>query len=721
MSNTSTPANTTATNNRRGTVANSIRGAVNNKLNTVSKDIDIDYRKKLLTSAVRAYRTDHSPNSGSDYLSKPIETSNEAPNETSNKTYKDLYAIAVRLTANEKGILPKGNDDNYTDEQLNQDLRPAVVMAHLAKQIHLQTNNRDASKDHINQALDAAYEGNTDDPNDGRFNSLAKEVEAPDDDISLEEFQTLENLGIPVHISDKKREEFRIRAEAEKARALQRKYAGDMAGTDEHDHDLERHKDDDKIKVTDGDILDYLMKEVLLPSWSWCIEKTAGIGGVILYEIGKQVKEHADPYWQAAKRNSETFFGDIENALFGNPTLTETEKLQLKSFIEFSEANLTSAEKELNCLKSEDFYNLNHITDGFVTHIHFFDFDEKFDENSEHKGVIYVAGKRHKIEDLMVSCGYTDRDKFIKEWKEVIDQTREAQIKHMLNKLNSDGNSNVSRTDVETYYDARIKEIQNNLKQKNNNGLNDEQAKENALKDATEGQTKEKALEDSKETKLRDERFNQAFNDATHEMSIATQIAPILETRQAEAEIFATYYAVNEIIKEYSATDKNKRPKSKEDFEAMINTHRLSGEQLFYALQQGRLLEGKLKEPLSNDELIGKIKKTAEDNIEKMKKGEQIEKTDFRETILNPDSGKTIEKTLADLADEYNDGSVDEELNNELTNLGPAEIVDTTNQESINKRREKVEEIKTRMKPRDKSIKKSELQPLLPQKRQRNY
>ena len=686
MSNTSTPANTTAT--KRGTVADSIRGAVNNKLNKVPEKIDIDDRKKLLTSAVQAYRTDR-PNSNNNYLST-------ITNNETNETYKDLYATAVRLTANEKGILPKGSDNNYTDEQLNQDLRPAVVMAHLAKQIHLQTNDRDTSEGHIKDAIDGAYGS---EPKDERLYSLAKEVEAPDDAIPFEEFQALENLGIHVNISDKKREEFRTMEEAQKARDLQRKNAGDMAGTDEYDHDLERHKDDDKIKVTDGDILDYLMKEVLLPSWSWCIEKTAGIGGVILYEIGKQVKEHADPYWQAAKRNSETFFGDIENALFGNPSLTETEKLQLSNFIKFSEDNLASAQTNLCRLKSEDFYNLNHITDGFVTHVHFFDFNEKFDAESEHKGVIYLAGKRCQIEDIMSNWGYTDRDKFIEDWKKVIDQTREVQIKHMLNKLNSDGNSAISETDFEKYYDARVKEIQDNLKIKRN-GLDDEQAKE-------------KASEDAKETTLDDERFNQAFNEASHKVSIATQIAPILKTRQAEAEIFATYYAVNEIIKEYSATDKNKRPKSKEDFEAMINTHRLSGEQFYYALQQARL-NGKLKEPLSNDELIDKIKETAKANIEKMKKGEQIEKTDFRETLLNPNSGKTIEKTLVDLTKEYNDGSAGNELDNELTNLDLAEKVGTTNQERIDRLKSEVSKIKDNLhKNGDQDIKKTTL-PSLP-------
>ena len=112
--------------------------------------------------------------------------------------------------------------------------------------------------------------------------------------------------------------------------------------------------------------------------------------------------------------------------------------------------------------------------------------------------------------------------------------------------------------------------------------------------------------------------------------------------------------------------------------------------------------------------MIDKIKKTAKDNIEKMKKGEQIEKIDFRETLLNPNSGKTIEKTLVDLAKKYNDGSVGEELNNELTNLEQTNSATIADQNRIDRLKSEVEQIKKNLlKKGDQDIEKTTL-PSLP-------
>lgn len=42
--------------------------------------------------------------------------------------------------------------------------------------------------------------------------------------------------------------------------------------------------DDDKFKITDGDIIDFLMKEVILHATEWAMNKVAGFAGVLVYE-----------------------------------------------------------------------------------------------------------------------------------------------------------------------------------------------------------------------------------------------------------------------------------------------------------------------------------------------------------------------------------------------------------------------------------------------------
>lgn len=74
------------------------------------------------------------------------------------------------------------------------------------------------------------------------------------------------------------------------------------------------HFDDDKFKITDGDIIDFLMKEVILESTAWGLNKIAGIGGIVVYEVGtgllsgvgKTIKEG----WNLAKDVHGNFHAD---------------------------------------------------------------------------------------------------------------------------------------------------------------------------------------------------------------------------------------------------------------------------------------------------------------------------------------------------------------------------------------------------------------------------
>lgn len=56
------------------------------------------------------------------------------------------------------------------------------------------------------------------------------------------------------------------------------------------------HIDDDKFKIQDGDIIEYLMKEVILESAAWCLNKVSGIAGVAAYEITRTVYHAAIKY-----------------------------------------------------------------------------------------------------------------------------------------------------------------------------------------------------------------------------------------------------------------------------------------------------------------------------------------------------------------------------------------------------------------------------------------
>ena len=61
------------------------------------------------------------------------------------------------------------------------------------------------------------------------------------------------------------------------------------------------HFDDEKFKITDGDIIEFLMKEVILEATSWGLNKIAGVGGILLYETATGFHKHVvKPLGQAA-------------------------------------------------------------------------------------------------------------------------------------------------------------------------------------------------------------------------------------------------------------------------------------------------------------------------------------------------------------------------------------------------------------------------------------
>ena len=59
------------------------------------------------------------------------------------------------------------------------------------------------------------------------------------------------------------------------------------------------HFDDDKFKIQDGDIIEYLMKEVILESAAWCLNKVSGIAGVLAYEAARAgYRSIVKPVWE---------------------------------------------------------------------------------------------------------------------------------------------------------------------------------------------------------------------------------------------------------------------------------------------------------------------------------------------------------------------------------------------------------------------------------------
>ncbi len=61
------------------------------------------------------------------------------------------------------------------------------------------------------------------------------------------------------------------------------------------------HYDDEKIKMSDGDIIDYLMKEWLEAGIAWCLDKGCGIPSAVLYEGARWLEKGGSKLWRGGK------------------------------------------------------------------------------------------------------------------------------------------------------------------------------------------------------------------------------------------------------------------------------------------------------------------------------------------------------------------------------------------------------------------------------------
>lgn len=108
------------------------------------------------------------------------------------------------------------------------------------------------------------------------------------------------------------------------------------------DPDWGHKKDDDDFKIEQGDIIEYLMKEVILASAAWVGNKAAGFGGILLYEGGSAAIKEARPWVRNRKNEITNWFHNLMN---GNPSYNSLNKQCDKNIKELKKGLETGVEK----------------------------------------------------------------------------------------------------------------------------------------------------------------------------------------------------------------------------------------------------------------------------------------------------------------------------------------------------------------------------------------
>lgn len=406
--------------------------------------------------------------------------------------------------------------------------------------------------------------------------------------------------------------------------------------------------DDDKIKIQDGDIIDYLMKEWILESAAWCINKSSGFLGAALYNISTRASNRIGASWKADKSELRRDLSDMYHKNH-NPE-------QVRDMHESAVKDLTEMVNKLSSPTSD------HDIDAFA-HIA--------------RGI----GKRH----IIMKDG-----KFID-----ITSNPPKEIK-MNPKLTPQMYEQLRQTGDKVHINAMCQELgidkDNKGDMKKLTNFYEEMVKKTTRKDYNKDFV-EKADEDFIKSYIKDHpQAVQAFNKARTNYipdNQSTQTSSSFNLLQAQANLFAEYYSQYKFEQRLGINQTGN--KKRKDYLEALN--------IFWSLQQTRLhpenvnmfvrLQGRdpSTEIPPNDVLIAmakglRDKTTTNDEINKIYKQYVDKKTDEPKTLSDDEKGHREAVAL---------------MNKDLEAMEKQQSKYQIEQENIDKRRELVRKDKSRI------------------------
>lgn len=342
---------------QKRTVADNIRQSVHSKIETVKAD-----KVKPIVSELNA---------------KPAAERNERllaataavyravsdPNYSLNPNHAKDYAAAVDIIAQKRGIKPDKNG-RFNEDQLKGALSPEELMRASAAQYLHDAGDSDATRQAVNDQIKSVYDndetkaqpamatvgGVPSYKTDEEF--LAMDQEAQEEYLTAlggYEKDRLQNLIVTKANQDTEEDIL--------------KGAGEFDGR-MGDPDWGHKKDDDDFKIDQGDIIEYLMKDVILATAAWVGNKGAGIVGIVGYELGSAAVNEVRPLLRKANEARQEGWEKLSNKLFGKDkekALTEEEKAQkenqeklLKSFYESYHNNVEASKQAIEIHSLED-------------------------------------------------------------------------------------------------------------------------------------------------------------------------------------------------------------------------------------------------------------------------------------------------------------------------------------------------------------------------------
>ena len=307
------------------TVADNIRGNVSR---LVSQDLKQTPVKPLVQSlnALPAAERNSRLLQASTAMYRATKDRNFKPSQ---EQIKD-FAAAREIIAEKRGIATQ-KDGTYPKEALNNELSPKALMQVYAAQTLKDSGENDASRQQIGADLKAGY-GEDELPQE-----VLEVQQVPpsyanimsDDDILA---MTNEEEKNQIIAGMSPLDQDRLHKKLEDRKKAEDKAFDDSTGEARRrrdDPDWAKADDNDNFKIEQGDIIEYLMKDIILASAAWAANKAAGLGGIVLYETASGIYKHAiRPAGQYTGKVISDQWNNFK-ALFGKKENENTEAMEI--------------------------------------------------------------------------------------------------------------------------------------------------------------------------------------------------------------------------------------------------------------------------------------------------------------------------------------------------------------------------------------------------------
>ncbi|MBR2923029.1 MAG: hypothetical protein IKC10_06925 [Alphaproteobacteria bacterium] len=627
----------------------------------------------IFSAAVATYRQQNAPKD------KPF-----TPTEEQHKTFEE----AQRIIAEKRGIEPK-------------ELSPMDVMKQAAFDYHKETNDNQRANNDLQEELKSSYENHQENPEPTPTNvssAISNIVFYTDNDfLDLSEDDQQKYLeSISDYGAERDRLEKLLESQKQSNNNDDEKSSLQLGKTDKDPGDPGSSEEDYKSKK--GDIIDWMMDEVIMASIDWVGNRCVDFATPLLYGS-------ADILWQGAKLGGSKLWKYTGGKLWD---ATEPARERVKQSISNCIQNIKNRARNIRSNQNanpnnETSQNGNSNNEGSqrtqnnetsqnrnpqfsaAPNMSFEEIDKLILKYEEKKSNIPADNVINMYADFAEGSIFLRKDHFIKDGKKLsyesmgmspeyvtaLEKTQELRLASWICSVYTD----VCGKDSTEKNDKLFNDIADWV------GNTYQAAEEASLKGMTPKPIK---VPDSlKELGVTSEKLNKSLERAQKELSAYTKAKPAIKQIEYNSEIFALYYT------KYKMAEKQRNPQSN----TPIDLEKIQAEGKSLMLQNYAALRKGDPKAISDEEMLKLSQQMSERSVELLnKKDTKTVSPDLIKTRLEPQAKETSPKTLQ----EFTFGDVVDIERNNLSVIDKQEEKLLNQQSSVDDQRKQIQEIKER-------------------------